>query len=183
MCYQLTVPTPKRDGKEAVSNSLASPAGLRFAHRGFRLPACRSREFRSARKARPGPLATSAGAEGSEGSSPVTAGSLSRSSSTMRSAVFLPIPGMRTRLATSPRRMAWMRIHGPARPERIVNGQLGTDSAHPDQLLEEQPLVLRQEIRKSESASSRTCVWIRRRTSAPLPGGRCVNVETGMVTS
>src|ERR1017187_2489380 len=58
------------------------------------------------------------------GASPPPEGILSRSSSTMRSAVFLPMPGMRTSLSTSPRRMALM-SSGAASPDRIVTASLG----------------------------------------------------------
>jgi hypothetical protein len=69
-------------------------------------------------------MSESASACGVPGSSPPVAGSLSRNSSTMRSAVFLPTPGTFTSFSTSPRRMERIRS-GAARPERILIASVG----------------------------------------------------------
>ena len=70
--------------------------------------------------------------------------SLSRSSSTIRSAVFLPTPGIRTSRCTSPLRIALIRS---SRRESGKDGdrQLRADAADRDELLEQNLLVGRGE--------------------------------------
>src|ERR1019366_1465249 len=69
-------------------------------------------------------MAESVSAGGVPDSSPPVAGSLSRNSSTMRSAVFLPTPGTFTSFSTSPRRIARIRS-GAARPESTFTASVG----------------------------------------------------------
>ena len=62
----------------------------------------------------------------------------------MRSAVFLPTPGMRTSRSTSPRRMASSRSCA-ASPESTVMASFGPMPRNRDQLLEQRLFVLRKE--------------------------------------
>ena len=94
-----------------------------------------------------------------------TAGILSLSSTTSRSAVFLPTPGMRVRRATSLSRSASARSSA-SMPERMSTCELRADARHRDEALEELVLARGEEAEEC-SASSRTWVWMRRLTSPP----------------
>ena len=65
---------------------------------------------------------------------------LSRSSMIRRSAVFLPMPGTRTRRPTSPPAMVSERPVAPS-PDRAAQGQPGPDAGHRQAQLEGPPLV------------------------------------------
>ncbi len=114
----------------------------------------------------------SAGAVGAaaSGSPASSAGILSLSSSTRRSAVFLPTPGMRVRRARSlPRRAA---TKSPtSMPERMPTASLGPT---PATAIRRSKTSCSAAVRKPNraSVSSRTWVWMRRLSSSPSSPSR-----------
>ncbi len=98
----------------------------------------------------------------------------------MRSAVFLPTPGIFTSCSIAPLRIAAIRS-APARPLIAVTASFG-----PMPLtvinFSNSDLSAAETNPNSDSASSRTCVWMCSDTSCPAAGSE-EYTETGMVTS
>ena len=93
------------------------------------------------------------------------AGSLSRSSSTMRSAVFLPMPGMRVRRARSPRaNRSYHLVGGHAAQD--LDRERWTNSAHGQQLLKELLFGQTQESVQAERIFANMGVDVERDVSA-----------------
>jgi hypothetical protein len=105
---------------------------------------------------------------------------LSRSSSTIRSAVFFPMPGTRVSFCTSAERITCTRSPA-AMPLNTVRASFGPT---PLTVISFSNSDFSSAERKPNSwiASSRTTVWIRSRTSSP-GAGSAVKVEIGMATS
>ena len=151
-------PRPRRGAGSATGSPSATRDDLQ--RRGAGGPRSGRRRPRAARGRRPAPprRASSRGWRGRTAGPPSgwprrrrggrlrprrAAGILSFSSSTRRSAVFLPTPGMRVRRAMSLARRARRPAPAASMPGEDVDGQLGADARHLDEALEELLLVPR----------------------------------------
>jgi hypothetical protein len=177
MCYQLTVPVPS--ARKSGSNSSGCAAALSLAHRRFGLRAGAAQiQQRRQHVLIDG---ESASACGVPGSSPSPAGSLSRNSSTMRSAVFLPYARNLHQLFPL-RHGGWRESNLAPQARKNLIANVGR-SRSPDQLLKQRFSRPGSEIRRAPAHLRGRGVWNLQPHSRAGVGPGLVKVDTGIVTS